>query len=129
MCGWLVKNGYPSGYQVLCHNCNSLKSWPARTSVKRAAKFRLEDALKEETISAYSDGSNRCNGCGRDDIRLLGLDHPAMDGAAHRRSLNVIGGKQMYRKLRADGFPPGYQILCFSCNLADYLERKSKERP
>jgi hypothetical protein len=23
---WLVKHGYPDGYQVLCHNCNFAKS-------------------------------------------------------------------------------------------------------
>ncbi len=22
LCGWLVKNGFPSGFQVLCMNCN-----------------------------------------------------------------------------------------------------------
>lgn len=24
---WLVKNNYPEGYQVLCHNCNQAKTW------------------------------------------------------------------------------------------------------
>jgi hypothetical protein len=24
--GWLVRSGFPKGFQVLCHNCNSAKS-------------------------------------------------------------------------------------------------------
>lgn len=23
---WLIKNNYPNGYQILCHNCNHLKA-------------------------------------------------------------------------------------------------------
>jgi hypothetical protein len=24
---WLIKNNYPSGYRILCHNCNQATSW------------------------------------------------------------------------------------------------------
>lgn len=27
MCRWLKKNGFPSGFQVLCHNCNMAKGF------------------------------------------------------------------------------------------------------
>lgn len=32
---WLRKNGYPSGYQTLCMNCNSAKSWWGECPHKR----------------------------------------------------------------------------------------------
>lgn len=123
--GWLVKNGYPEGYQILCHNCNSLKSWPKRTSRSRNSSRKAEALLKEEVVFHYSGGSRKCAICGRDNIHVLTLDHLGQDGATHRRSLKVTGGVQLYWKLRQAGFPPGYRILCFSCNLADYLEKKA----
>ncbi len=27
ICGWLIKNNFPPGFQVLCHNCNMAKSF------------------------------------------------------------------------------------------------------
>ena len=49
---------------------------------------------------------------------FLTLDHVHNDGAAHRRALGKrgIGGAAMYRILKNQGFPPGFQILCFNCN-------------
>jgi hypothetical protein len=41
------------------------------------------------------------------------------NGAAHRRSLDGRAkGASLYRKLRQDKYPEGYQVLCFNCNFA-----------
>jgi hypothetical protein len=122
---WLEKNEFPEGFQVLCHNCNSLKSWPTRSSrPDLARRYEQELLLKKEVLARYSNGECRCAQCGNGDVRVLSIDHPNMDGAAHRKRIKVIGGVQFYRWLKREGFPDGYRVLCFSCNLADYLERK-----
>ena len=39
---WLIKNNFPSGFQVLCHNCNYAKSQgtcPHQMRMLRAAEF------------------------------------------------------------------------------------------
>lgn len=124
---WLEKNGFPSGFQVLCHNCNTLKSWPTRSSrPDLVRRYELELAVKHQAVLSYSDGT--CAQCGCGDMRVLSIDHPNLDGAAHRRSLKVIGGAQFYRWLKREGYPSGYRVLCLSCNLADYLERKPAVR-
>jgi DNA-binding MarR family transcriptional regulator len=42
----------------------------------------------------------------------LGVDHIAGDGAQHRRECSM----NLYRWLIRHNFPPGYQVLCSSCN-------------
>jgi hypothetical protein len=87
---WLVKNKYPTGYQILCHNCNSLKSWPTgRDDPKLAERRESELRLKKEVISHYSAGTCKCDTCGADDLRVLNMDHVNGGGTAHRKSLKV----------------------------------------
>jgi len=38
------------------------------------------------------------------------------DGAEHRRRFNLKGGNVLYKWLEREGFPPGFQVLCFNCN-------------
>lgn len=123
---WLEKNGFPDGFQVLCHNCNTLKSLPTRSSrPDLVRRYERDFRLKRGTILEYS-ADGKCAQCANNDMRVLSIDHPNMDGAEHRRSLKIIGGNNFYRWLRREGYPDGYRVLCFSCNLADYLERKSE---
>lgn len=127
---WLEKHGYPKGFQVLCHNCNSLKSLPVCSSKPNSIRrYKRSILLKKEVISRYSDGKCECALCKNSDIRVLSIDHPNIDGAAHRRTLKIIGGDRFYRWLRREGYPIGYRILCFSCNLASYLERRDVHLP
>ncbi len=124
---WAKKNGWPKIFRVLCHNCNWLASLLPRANPELSC-YKSADKLKEQTIRHYSEGSMACP-CGISDIRVLTIDHPDADGAAHRRALGVVGGSQLYRRLRQAGFPSGYRILCFSCNLATYLEQKTGSVP
>ena len=41
---WLVKNNFPEGFQVLCHNCNWLKE---RVKNLNSGDFLLEEDLNE----------------------------------------------------------------------------------
>ena len=72
--------------------------------------------LKEETFAAY--GGRFCRCCGEAEPLFLSIDHIDGNGNEHRRSLGNSGGKDFYTWLRKNGYPEGYQVLCFNCNLA-----------
>jgi len=56
---------------------------------------------------------NACACCGLAVPALLTIDHVlAVGGARSGRR----GGDALYRRLIREGSPPGYQVLCYSCN-------------
>jgi hypothetical protein len=77
-------------------------------------------ALRLEVLDAY--GGRRCSCCGETELSFLSIDHIAEDGAAHRRLLGYRdrsgsgGGTRTLQWIKANGFPPGFQVLCFNCN-------------
>lgn len=87
---------------------------------KNAATIRNNRKLKIEVFSAY--GGCECACCGEKRLEFLTIDHVNNDGAAHRRKLfgesRQIGGARFYRVLKRQGFPVGFRVLCFNCNIA-----------
>lgn len=71
-----------------------------------------------EVFTHYSGGKPKCGCCGEERIEFLSIDHIEGEGAAHRRSLKITGGYRFYRWLKKEGYPPGYRVLCYNCNLA-----------
>ncbi len=88
--------------------------------LKNAATKRNNVKVKIEVFAAYGGCSCAC--CGESELRFLTIDHVNNDGAEHRRQLfgtsKQIGGSRLYRVLKKQGFPPGFQVLCFNCNVA-----------
>lgn len=89
-------------------------------SKKRARRFR------EMVIQAY--GGPVCACCGETHVSMMTLDHINGGGIKHRTEIaNQRGWKQkvsgvaFYRYLVNQGFPPGYQVLCFNCNFSKHL--------
>ncbi len=71
--------------------------------------------LRQSAIQAY--GGNLCACCGETEPRFLTLDHINNDGAKHRKEIGDNGrGAGIYKWLRDNGYPPGFQILCMNCN-------------
>jgi hypothetical protein len=87
------------------------RDWYLR-HIHRRRRSRM--ALKLSTLEAY--GGCECVLCGDTDLRTLSLDHINNDGSERRK---VIGaGSTYYLWLKRHGYPPGYQVLCMSCNQA-----------
>lgn len=88
-------------------------SWSAR-------RREAEKALKIEVMEAY--GGVFCACCGDDILSGLTIDHINNDGAEHRREIfgGTRGGGQMYSWLKQQGFPDGFQVLCYTCNLSKH---------
>jgi len=116
---WLVENNLPSGFRVLCANCN-IKVSPraARSTTLAAARARRHQAKTKAKVIALLGG--KCSECGKDDIDILTVHHVNNDGAAHRRSI-PHGKSTMYRAILKSGNIKGLECLCFSCNVNDWI--------
>jgi len=91
---------------------------------KAYSKIRLPQT-KYEVLAHYSHGEPRCLHCGITDIDVLTIDHINGNGKTHRKG--SLTGDNLYRWLRINSFPDGYQTLCFNCNFKKYIqERKIK---
>ncbi len=124
---WVKKRGYPKEFQVLCHNCNFRKSLP--TEVKNQAQARYVKRIKSSAIGHYSNELGHCAECSMDDLRVLTIDHVNGGGRQEMKKLGIKGGTTFYRHLSKAGFPPGYQVLCFSCNINKHVEDAASRRP
>jgi hypothetical protein len=82
-----------------------------------ARQLRYRTKKREEVLTYYSPTSPpSCACCGA--TANLGIDHIKGDGARHRQELsgNPRDGSGIHTWLIRNGFPPGYQVLCRSCN-------------
>lgn len=71
--------------------------------------YRLR--LKLQVFIAY--GGPFCHCCGEDMLEFLSLDHIK---PRRRKEKYGTSGVALYKKLRQDGFPSGFQVLCMNCN-------------
>lgn len=94
----------------LCHGCRQKFNQQTRT-------------LKEKVLGHYGTGC-QCAGCPLYtlviDRRFLTIDHVANDGKHHRAVIGK-GSHKFYRWLIRNGFPAGFQTLCWNCNLGKSL--------
>lgn len=72
-----------------------------------------ERRAKQEAMEAYG---GQCACCGENELVFLCIDHVNNDGAEHRKE--VGSGTSMYRWLRKNKYPSGFQVLCWNCNAA-----------
>jgi hypothetical protein len=116
---WLKTHDWPAGYQVLCHNCNIIKRSKryglANPTKKQISTQKRKDFVKRTVLAHYGNGIAACAVCGFDILVALTLDHVDNDG--HLTRGQVTPGYSAYLALMNQGFPRGFQTLCFSCNM------------
>jgi hypothetical protein len=71
--------------------------------------------LKLQVINHYG---GCCTVCGITDLSFLTIDHINNDGS---RGVND-SGSHLYRKLKRNDFPPGFQVLCWNHNFLKQIE-------
>lgn len=76
-------------------------------------KWRQE--MRVKILSHYSNGKMECACCGENVLEFLTLDHINNDGTKMRK-MYPGGGHQHYRRIIKEGFPLGFQVLCYNCN-------------
>jgi hypothetical protein len=75
--------------------------------------------VKLEAFVAYGGPSCKC--CGESIMTFLTLDHIDGGGNTMRRSNKLNGSTAVYKFLKKNGWPPGYQVLCFNCNVGRHI--------
>ena len=94
-----AKNGRVPSRCLLCS---------ARAGRIRGKRERSD--LRVETIRAYG---GRCACCQEDMFEFLAMDHINGRGGNRRDR-----GDKLLRRLKREGYPCGYRVLCHNCNLS-----------
>lgn len=114
------------GQSKTCSSCGAMKllsefpkhgdSWHYYCKLCHSNRnSKITAVVKMEVFTHYCDGkSPRCACCGEARLTFLTIDHIENDGAAHRRS-GVASGSSMWYWLRRNGYPSGFQVLCWNC--------------
>lgn len=92
----------------------AIKADPSRLAAQRAAVAESGRQTRREVIEHYG---GRCTCCGTDFYPHLCLDHVNGGGGAERRAGK---GTKIYPRLKREGYPPGFQVLCWNCNSAKH---------
>lgn len=66
-----------------------------------------DDKTKIEVLTHYGNGKLQCLECSESRLNCLTLDHINNDGIEDRKKKGA--GKTLYRKLKREGYPNGYQ--------------------
>lgn len=123
---WIKQNNFPSGFQTLCWNCNLkkmlLKNIEKHKNKRVVKEHRHMQRMKYEIFNKYSDEEIKCKCCGITDIDVLTIDHVNNNGIEHR-SIGIVGN-MLYKWLKKNGFPSGYQVLCLNDNIKKEIERR-----
>lgn len=92
----------------------------ARWYAKNAEYLRAQrrDLRRGQRLDALHHYGGVCKCCGEPRSIFLTIDHVDGNGAEHRRELASKGGPRFVDWLRRSGWPEGYQVLCWNCNLA-----------
>lgn len=72
-------------------------------------------SIRIECLNYYSNNMLECNCCKEKEIKFLSIDHINNDGAKHRKEMKQ---KNIYRWLKTNNYPEGFQVLCYNCNLS-----------
>lgn len=99
--------GKPAPSSFYCDTC--------KVGHNRRSRNRNERSRR----SVFDYYGNECACCGEDDKFALTIDHINNDGAAHRAKVlkkREGSGIAFYVWLRLNGYPDGFQTLCYTCN-------------
>lgn len=92
---------------------------------------KAKNKLKTEVLIHYCNGDLKCRLCPESELGLLTIDHVDGNGAEHRREIGLVGrgGYPMYQWLKKNGYPKGFQTLCFNCNFRKRAIELKPENP
>lgn len=87
-----------------------------------ASRERCRISRRQLRRAALDHYGRICACCGEAEEIFLTIDHINNDGAAHRRAIGKGRAAHIYRWLVKNGYPEGFQVLCYNCNVAKYLD-------
>ena len=120
-CGVILtdENWYVSHKKIHKHICKECECKRARkwrqdnidrhNQLKRESNHRLID----EVIDVYG---GKCACCGETRREYLTIDHVNGGGNKQKREMGFLTSQVLYRWLKQNNYPKGFQVLCFNCN-------------
>jgi len=106
---WIVKNNFPSNFQLLCSCCNKSKyRYGICPHIKPSEKPK--NPLRLEAFDHY--GGAKCNCCGETMYEFLEINH--INGGRMRKE--DPSHTNLARWLKMHNYPDGYEILCANCH-------------
>jgi len=109
-----------SGLKPKCKECRKLlaqQDYQEHKTQRNAQRVESNLLVKIEVLTHYSRDKLSCVLCGYGDIRALSINHIEGGGTQHRKNLGCLN---LYRWLRNQDYPEGYQTLCMNCQ---YIKR------
>jgi hypothetical protein len=101
-----------------CKSCRDKnKRAVSKVSVEKKREYGRKCIVRKKIACMDAYGGPICVCCGVDILDFLCIDHIHRNGAEERKKLGTTGGEKFYRHLRDNGYPPGYQVLCYNCNI------------
>ena len=99
----------------ICPTCKvrPLDLLPKRTC-SICLEFRRQRRIELRNLVLMAYGGPICKCCGETEIDFLQIDHIDGGGKKHSKQIN----HDLYRWLKKNNFPPGFQVLCCNCNFA-----------
>lgn len=104
-------------------NLERTKLWrlrhPDKVALNKAITIRKRKELKVEVLTHYGGGELGCVKCGEGRLACLSLDH--INGREENEKVAKGKGKNpemtgtLYRRLRRENYPRGFQTLCMNC--------------
>lgn len=96
------------------HRAEAREAYRKNPGKFKARQKAFREKVRLEVLSRYG-GACKC--CGEDEPVFLSIDHINGDGAKARRTAHASGAS-LYVWLQKHGYPEGFQVLCYNCNLA-----------
>lgn len=112
-------------HSYICKSCSNIFTKELRRINGRKYyrynynKEKLQRRRQEERLGIlihYSENPPKCSRCGFTDVRALQIDHINGGGRRQRREDGLKHGQAMYRWIKKNNYPDGFQILCANCN-------------
>lgn len=90
-----------------------------KRDMRESAKAR-HARRREAALDHYG---RECACCGETEVVFLTMDHIDNNGNTHRMELggSKRGSGPIYRWLEKEGYPDGFQTLCFNCNTGRHI--------
>lgn len=94
-----------------------ISTWTKEQRDRQRELQQAQHARWREAVFEHYGKSCTC--CGETESVFLTIDHVNQDGAKHRRG-DVDAKSRFYRWLMKNGYPDGFQTLCYNCNCGRY---------
>ena len=103
---------------VYCGSKEDTKSHISCKSCREKSQKRHKAFITRARKAVFDHYGCICVCCGEANEVFLSMDHIEGGGGKHRK--NIMSGNT-YRWIQRNNFPSYFQVLCFNCNWAKYI--------